>query len=114
MPTPEEIAAAEEQAAAQKKASDDAAALLAQKAELDAKEAELAKAEQALKAQQAAVAAVAINDTVEVDGQTIKVKFGVEIPGMGTYTKAELLTNPEVIAYLLEIKSGSIEIISQA
>ncbi|MDB4919838.1 hypothetical protein [Mucilaginibacter sp.] len=55
---------------------------------------------------------VPVAETIVVDGKTVRVKFGGHIPGMKTYTKEELLADPEAVAYLIEIQSGCIEILS--
>ncbi|GAA4327484.1 hypothetical protein GCM10023149_30900 [Mucilaginibacter gynuensis] len=57
-------------------------------------------------------ASAADGDIVEVDGKTVRVKFGVNIPDMGkTYTKEELVQDAEVVAYLLEVGSGAVEVV---
>ena len=57
----------------------------------------------------------AAGDTIEVkvgeETKLVKVKFGGHIPSMGHYTKEALLADPEAVAYLLEIGSGSVQIV---
>lgn len=82
------------------------------KAKADAEKAEEARVAAEAKAQADAEKAKTPAGCINVEGKTVKVKFGVNIPDMQkTYTKDELLQSPEVVAYLLEVGSGAVQIV---
>ena len=51
------------------------------------------------------------DDTIEIDGETYKVKHGVHFPGVGIFTKAQLLADPAAVKDLLSIESGAVELL---
>jgi hypothetical protein len=67
-------------------------------------------AQDALNGYNTAAAQVANNNETEVDGQKVKVNFGVHHDGID-YSAADLVDNPEVVSHLIAIGSGSITLL---